>query len=90
MSAREVLHQMRPFPPVWTRPIDDRPPYGIWPIAATGVVTVICTLLHPTHPHIWVLRRLVCRSDRRVRDPLHLPEVIMSAREVLHGMPRSR
>jgi hypothetical protein len=54
MSAREVLHQMRPFPPVWTRPMDDRPPYGIWPVAATGVVTVICTLLHPTHPDIWV------------------------------------
>ena len=29
---RVLLHQMRPWPPVWRRPVEDRPPYAVWVI----------------------------------------------------------
>jgi len=32
-----VLHQMRPWPPMWRRPLEDRPPYAVWVIG--GLVT---------------------------------------------------
>jgi hypothetical protein len=30
--VRVLLHQMRPWPPAWRRPVDDRPPYAVWVI----------------------------------------------------------
>ena len=29
-----LLHQMRPWPPMWRRPVEDRPPYAVWVIAS--------------------------------------------------------
>jgi hypothetical protein len=29
-----LLHQMRPWPPMWRRPVKDRPPYAVWVIAS--------------------------------------------------------
>jgi hypothetical protein len=29
-----LLHQMRPWPPAWRRPVEDRPPYAVWVIAS--------------------------------------------------------
>jgi hypothetical protein len=40
-----IIHQMRPWPPVWTRPRDDRPPFTIWPLAALGVWGVILAIV---------------------------------------------
>ena len=31
-AVRILLHQMRPWPPVWRRPVEDRPPYAVWVI----------------------------------------------------------
>ena len=31
---RTLLHQMRPWPPAWRRPVQDRPPYAVWVIAS--------------------------------------------------------
>ena len=31
-----LLHQMRPWPPLWRRPVEDRPPYAVW--VAGGLV----------------------------------------------------
>jgi len=30
--VRILLHQMRPWPPAWRRPVEDRPPYAVWVI----------------------------------------------------------
>jgi hypothetical protein len=32
-----LLHQMRPWPPAWRRPMQDRPPYAVWVIASLAV-----------------------------------------------------
>jgi hypothetical protein len=32
-----LLHQMRPWPPMWRRPVEDRAPYAVWVIAALAV-----------------------------------------------------
>ena len=37
-----LLHQMRPWPPPWCRPMEDRPPYAVWVI---GGLTVWAFLL---------------------------------------------
>jgi hypothetical protein len=29
-----LLRQMRPWPPAWRRPMEDRPPYAVWVIAS--------------------------------------------------------
>ena len=29
-TKRTLLHQMRPWPPMWRRPVEDRPPYAVW------------------------------------------------------------
>ena len=29
-----LLHQMRPWPPMWRRAVEDRPPYAVWVIAS--------------------------------------------------------
>src|ERR1700740_2507750 len=31
-TVRVLLHQLRPWPPAWRRPVDDRPPYAVWVI----------------------------------------------------------
>src|SRR5260370_9143998 len=31
-TMRTLLHQMRPWPPAWRRPVEDRPPYAVWVI----------------------------------------------------------
>ena len=31
-TMRTLLHQMRPWPPMWRRPVEDRPPYAVWVI----------------------------------------------------------
>ena len=31
-AVRILLHQMRPWPPAWRRPVEDRPPYAVWVI----------------------------------------------------------
>jgi hypothetical protein len=31
-TVRILLHQMRPWPPAWRRPVEDRPPYAVWVI----------------------------------------------------------
>ena len=47
---RELRHQMRPYPPVWTRPMEDRPPWIIWPIAALLVPwPIILAVLLTSH-----------------------------------------
>jgi hypothetical protein len=33
-TIRTLLHQMRPWPPAWRRPVQDRPPYAVWVIAS--------------------------------------------------------
>ena len=33
-TMRTLLHQMRPWPPVWRRPVEDRPPYAVWVIGS--------------------------------------------------------
>ena len=30
--VRTLLHQMRPWPPAWRRPVADRPPFAVWVI----------------------------------------------------------
>jgi hypothetical protein len=46
----KIMHQMRVWPPAWTRPLDDRPPYIIWPIggllAWVGILAVYMSLDH--------------------------------------------
>jgi hypothetical protein len=32
--VRILLHQMRPWPPAWRRPAEDRPPYAVWVIGS--------------------------------------------------------
>ena len=32
-----LLHQMRPWPPMWRRPVEDRPPYAVWVIGGLVV-----------------------------------------------------
>ena len=32
-----LLHQMRPWPPMWRRPVQDRPPYAVWVIGGLVV-----------------------------------------------------
>ncbi len=44
MSTREVLHQMRPWPPVWTRPMNDRPPYKVWALGGLLVWAIVLTV----------------------------------------------
>lgn len=34
---RTLLHQMRPWPPAWRRPVEDRPPYAVWVIGGLVV-----------------------------------------------------
>jgi len=29
-TSTTLLHQMRPWPPAWRRPVQDRPPYAVW------------------------------------------------------------
>ena len=29
-----LLHQMRPWPPAWRRPVEDRPPYAVWVVGS--------------------------------------------------------
>ena len=52
-TKRELLHQMRWWPPVWARPMDDRPPYIVWPVATVIVAGAWCALLSWPHPDIW-------------------------------------
>src|SRR6202041_2150317 len=33
-TNRTLLHQMRPWPPMWRRPVEDRPPYAVWVIGS--------------------------------------------------------
>jgi hypothetical protein len=33
-AKRTLLYQMRPWPPAWRRPVEDRPPYAVWVIAS--------------------------------------------------------
>ena len=46
----KIMHQMRVWPPAWTRPLDDRPPYIIWPIGGllvwAGILAVYMSLDH--------------------------------------------
>ncbi len=36
-TMRTLLHQMRPWPPAWRRPVEDRPPYAVWVIGGLVV-----------------------------------------------------
>ena len=36
-AIRTLLHQMRPWPPAWRRPVEDRPPYAVWVIGGLVV-----------------------------------------------------
>ena len=33
-TMRTLLHQMRPWPLMWRRPVEDRPPYAVWVIGS--------------------------------------------------------
>jgi hypothetical protein len=50
IMTNKAMHQMRVWPPAWTRPLDDRPPYLIWPIGGlpvwVGILTVYMSLDH--------------------------------------------
>jgi hypothetical protein len=60
-TKRTILHQMRPFPPMWRRPMDDRPPYAVWVIASLVVWGIHPVRLHGMGPaqhipyHIWAI-----------------------------------
>jgi hypothetical protein len=61
MSTREVLHQMRPWPPVWTRPLNDRPPYKVWALGGLLVWAIVLTIFDGTsqtlavHNAVWLV-----------------------------------
>ena len=48
--TNKIMHQMRVWPPAWTRPLDDRPPYIIWPLGGllvwAGILAVYMSLDH--------------------------------------------
>ena len=61
---RELRHQMRPRPLVWTRPLDDRPPYIVWVIGGAVVWPIILaiylsanqsTQVITAHEAIWLI-----------------------------------
>jgi len=54
MSAREVLHQMRPFPLIWRRPVEDRPPYKVWALGSLAVWAVVLTIFDGTNHSLTV------------------------------------
>ena len=84
----KIMHQMRVWPPAWTRPLDDRPPYIIWPIGGL-LVWVVILAVYMSLDHTYLSRvsvprgdvgglpRLVPRCPRGHRHTLSVPAVIM-------------
>ena len=60
-ATRTLLHQMRPWPLMWRRPVEDRPPYAVWVIGGLIVWAVLLTAftvgnLHSTSRNIiWAI-----------------------------------
>ena len=60
MSAREVLHQMRPFPLIWRRPVEDRPPYKVWALGSLLVWAIVLTVLDASSQTLAVHNAVWC------------------------------
>ena len=60
-TMRTLLHQMRPWPPAWRRPVEDRPPYAVWVIAALAAWAFILAgfmawdLNSPSRTVVWFM-----------------------------------
>jgi hypothetical protein len=60
-TIRTLLHQMRPWPPAWRRPVEDRPPYAVWVIGGLVVWAFILAgfmawdLNSPSRTIVWFM-----------------------------------